>query len=114
MKIRSGFVSNSSTTSFTIWGMRAEWDDLKDEIKENFENDSQKWYNYTDRYTEHEELEIHWDNRSFESIVYMGRSLSRMADDEIYGEFKKKTEKELEKMFKKVKCHIVDVAYYDG
>ena len=47
MKFRNGFVSNSSSSSYIIYGFMSE--DLPEEIGEQFDevkNDSQEWWDY--------------------------------------------------------------------
>lgn len=113
MKIRTGFVSNSSTTSFTIWGMQGIWENLKTEIQNKLE-DPLDWDERIQNLPEYEGLEIHYDNRSFETYYYIGISLENMKDDETYGDFKTHTEELLKKIFKELDVYVVDISYYDG
>lgn len=93
MKIRKGFVSNSSSTSFVIYGI------CVDNITEKQEELSKNLDVYYDP----------WEN------IYIGKSLTQMQDTETLGEFKKKTEKEIKEIFgDKEKCEIFQEGWYNG
>jgi hypothetical protein len=103
MKIRQGFVSNSSTTSFCIYGAFLEtyvghgWaechSDMWSEVKK---------YN----------LEIHADqNRGY----YIGRSWDTIQDDQTGKQFKESIKEALKEMTGKDQdCQYFERAYYDG
>jgi hypothetical protein len=94
MKIRQGFVSNSSSSSFLIYGvcvggncdLRNRCDKLKLTCKQPI---------YTDD-------------------MYIGRSWSEVKDDETGEQFKKRVEKELTEFFgKETKCETLEAAWRD-
>jgi len=99
MKIRKGFVSNSSTTSFCIYGAFLETyvgechSDMWSEVKK---------YN----------LEIHTDQ---DSGYYVGRSWDTIADDQTGKQFKESIKEALKEMTGKDQdCQHFERAYYDG
>ena len=96
MKIRQGFVSNSSTTSFCIYGTHVE------KIPEQYQDD----YKIGN-------LEI---NRLNYSDYYVGLSPDSISDNETGAEFKERVKLEIEKELgiKDPKCHWYCEAEYDG
>lgn len=76
MKIRSGFVSNSSSTSFALWGIEVPSDsDVYEKIRENYKSKLQS----------HTGL----DDLS-QDCCYIGLSPEEMKDDETLKEFKER------------------------
>ena len=72
MKIRNGFVSNSSSTSFTIINTSDEDKTIVDFVKENLHlvdefNERYDWYNYTQEEAI-ESAEIHYSD-----IIFSGK-----------------------------------------
>ena len=106
MKIRNGFVSNSSSSSFCIYGASLEFDELVEKLKETDIISEEKLNEIIDNeYDEQEEeiLNIIDDNSNLEVYqydddVWIGRSWSSIADDETGGEFKESIKAELEKL----------------
>ena len=96
MKIRNGFVSNSSTTSFCIYGTTVK------KISEQYEDD----YKIGD-------LEV---NRLSWGDYYVGLSPDSIGDNETGAEFKARVKLEIEKELgiKDPKCHWYCEAEYDG
>lgn len=101
MKVRTGFVSNSSSTSFAIYGVCIDEDTFEKllktkgiEVKEDFDCLFE-----LDKYVEWEEsmpmLDIIRDSEC--EAVYIGRWLSDIGDNETGGEFRKSVEEAIKK-----------------
>ena len=97
MKIRKGFVSNSSSTSFCIYGIHVY--DPADDL-----------------YEEAEELGLFVRGDQCGDGLYIGKSWTRIGDDETGKEFKERTEKDLKEIFpdQEIKCSTLEEAWYDG
>lgn len=101
MKIRSGFVSNSSSSSFCIYGVVLK----STEIPENKKN---KWAEPIIG-----ELEFHHCYE--DDIYYIGRPWCDIKDNETGAEFRKSVEDTLEKeLRKKFICKTYTETIYDG
>jgi hypothetical protein len=94
MKTRIGFVSNSSTTSFCIYG---------DEIPHAKAEDAEELG-----------LEVHYDHSWFNSVCYAGLSWYNMKDDETCAQFKERVDTALLQLGEDLKGQTIQVAYYDG
>jgi len=104
MKIRQGFVSNSSTTSFCLYGAMItspeggdyDWFDKKLEGHKNLEE-----FQHPETYGN----EPH----------YVGQSLSSMKDDQTFGDFKKQVEAEMKAIFgNEIMFGVLENGWYDG
>ena len=84
MKVRQGFVSNSSSSSFLIYGSIVDDDDPICELKE-FINDPEG-------YCGKHELECY---SPWEDEYYIGRSWDEVEDDQTGKEFKEETENKI-------------------
>lgn len=87
MKIRNGFVSNSSSSSFLIYG--ALFEDINEDTVENIEETVEKSNSF---------LEVERVPEEFDRI-FVGLSWDKVRDDETGLEFKNKIENELNRLF---------------
>ena len=104
MKTRIGFVSNSSTTSFCIYGIRTEDEKIK-EIIENID------------YLKLREFGISTYSHYDEGATFIGRSFHAIRDDETGLEFKNNTKLILKELLKENvddQCFIYQEGWYDG
>jgi len=98
MKIRTGFVSNSSSSSFAILGIRLPWNEVIDLLQKAGKTDDEiEDDSYTVLEEEFPELESILDTES--EVVYFGNGFLSMKDDETKAQFKKRTEETLIKYF---------------
>ena len=118
MKIRKGFVSNSSTTSFCIYGICIEDDLIQkacdlNKIKCDVSSDDYSRYDKCDELAEVMGLEYHSGPDG--EGAYFGKSLSSMKDEETFGQFKKSIEDKLSKIFgEEITCSVMEEAWRDG
>ena len=104
MKIRHGFVSNSSTTSFCIYGVYVDAFDFEDEGQEmpSLEYMANKLGLFS--------IEIPDGND-----WYIGREWASIKDDETGRQFKEDTQKKIDQLpIKNKQCETFNEGWYDG
>jgi hypothetical protein len=106
MKIRNGFVSNSSSSSFCIYGTYVDNKETIDHIDDEPLASDIKKHN----------LELYcgpWDNG-----LYVGKSLTSIPDNQTMGDFKKEVSKDLLEVFGEnapIERHsFCEEAWYEG
>ena len=117
MKIRNGFVSNSSSSSFCIYGTYVEGYEGYKGLYEIFKNDIEDADDFDDYelgelIDEKTNLETHaYDQRDG---MYIGKSWSSVKDDQTGKQFKEEVEAELKKIGIEDKCETREEAWMDG
>ena len=99
MKIREGFVSNSSSTSFCIYGARFPYNKRQElEAKEG------------------NGIELFHGDPNYGENCYLGIDFVAMGDDETKNQFKARIEKALKEAFpgEDLDIGIWEESYYDG
>ena len=112
MKIRSGFVSNSSSSSFMIYGVYLEDSDII-KLLNLSEDESDDMYETVEKALENSDLEFHspYGDNGF----YIGKSFSDIGDDETGKQFKDKVESKLTEIFGEgLEFDIHEESWYDG
>jgi hypothetical protein len=95
MKIRNGFVSNSSSSSFVVYGYHLSEDEVADKLDIDLSEDSEEFWDTIDELFSKPEYEnyqyyIGEDDNS----LYFGRNLSSINDEETFKEFKNSVEEQ--------------------
>jgi hypothetical protein len=117
MKTRIGFVSNSSTTSFCIYGAFIDGEDQYKAMCKScgmeYDADTFELYDIIDDICEKVGLTYHMGYDS--DGVYIGKGMEQMKDNETYGAFKKNVQDALEKLLGgKVECSVMQESWQDG
>jgi len=103
MLIRKGFVSNSSTTSFCVWGVSIDAHSLEFKNVEEFFEDDQVLVNPTP-----------WD------VIIVGRSWASVEDHQTGIQFKRQTERLVRRHLKKynynkpIKFETIEMGFNDN
>lgn len=100
MKIRSGYVSNSSSSSFCIYGATFDYAELMEKVEKFFTEDELEELE-DDPYLLEEKLCKKTDLAIFSSegeSFWIGKSWADIGDDETGGQFKESVKEEIEKL----------------
>lgn len=116
MKIRNGFVSNSSSSSFLVYGAWVPLDkalkavNLTEEQLKEIEEDKYIAYDYLYGM----DLYVTYDNEAYDGDrVMFGRSWCFVDDNETGLEFKQNIESKLREMFgEDINCETIDYTTY--
>ena len=110
MKTRQGFVSNSSSSSFCIYGVGIdsyEFEKIMKKIKPDLE--SENIYELAENLETN--LEVHTPTDF--NTVYIGRSWSSIGDEETGKQLRDGVEKELRELFgEDIKCSTQEESWY--
>jgi hypothetical protein len=90
MKIRNGFVSNSSSSSFVVYGYHLSEDDAAEKLGIEESEDGEEFWDTIDAFFDKPEYEDYqYYVGEDDNSLYFGRNLSSIRDEETFKEFKK-------------------------
>lgn len=123
MKINSDFVTNSSTTSFVVIGVRMEAKDIPHEYLEKtaerngitVESMQETPLNYIDEIIKGSDLEYSYGEPYGDDDVMVGIEYTKMGENETLGQFRQKVQDQIEMCFGiNQKPGHIEVAWRDG
>jgi hypothetical protein len=119
MKIRQGFVSNSSSTSFLLYGIVVEESELFEKYKSELTPEElEEWENgdFDEQYFVEQKIgEGYSVKHPYESdSYYIGKSWDEIKNEQTRKEFTEEIENRLSKLGFNKKCDTWSEAWYDG
>lgn len=111
MKVRNGFVSNSSSCSFCIYGIAVDEDELKsvyEAVKGETDLDS---YDIAGAISEETNVEFH--KPSYDDTYYFGIDACDVGDNETGAQFKERVKSALSKYFPNKNFSYLEEAWED-
>jgi hypothetical protein len=104
MKVRTGYVSNSSSSSFCIFGVNLDEKDAKERMlalatDEQRKKDIEECGAYEMLYDEKGIFFSGGDPNGWKSGIFVGLGWDTIGDDETGGQFKKRVQSRLEEIF---------------
>ena len=120
MKVRNGFVSNSSTSSFCIYGASINSTKAEEIINRlKIDRDKYKGYDPNDvtetlegYVSDKSNLDVENPPSEYDYGLYIGLSWDKMKDDETLAEFKSRIESEIKEVInEELKCSICSEAW---
>jgi hypothetical protein len=98
MKIRTGFVSNSSSSSFVAWGVHLDYDEMTALLDLDVDIDADEDFDdyYGTVWGFAERLDLDCDIGEDENDVYIGKFWNRIKDNETGAQFKQSVKEKLE------------------
>jgi hypothetical protein len=100
MKIRLGFVSNSSTSSFCIYGITLSKEEFLEKLADKSLRDLCEEDYDLDKIFSLSHLDLIFHTMP-EGEEYIGKDMSSIKDEETFGEFKNKIKESLKLLFNK-------------
>lgn len=111
MKIRQGFVSNSSSTSFCIYGLALDNEKARKLFK--LKEDEKVYNKLEETVSKVKDLEYHCGQDCY--YHYIGRSWSNIKDEETGKQFKEDIQQKLKQIFNEdFKLSTYEEAWYNG
>ena len=104
MKVRQGFVSNSSSSSFLIYGVFIEDSQLPEEFDK---------YGFTEGKPDFKDWMVS-DGPDGCDGMYIGKSWDSIKDDQTGKQFKEEIQQVIDKYFKGTECSSHEASWYNG
>ena len=101
MKERTGFVSNSSSSSFCVYGAYIKASEAKKIVEAlKIEDGEDAIWTLGNYMEQNSKMSAHYGDCDYDSKVVVGVDWNSMQDDETFGDFKKKIQTEIKTLLK--------------